>query len=365
MGRSFLVILFFLLISAPVLAGTDVPVRRDLFVTLIQDPPVLTSRQAMTDLVAYAKLARIQTLFIQVYRADQAWFPSKVGEQGPYLTAFKTVGEDPFALLIKLAHKEGIEVHAWVNLLSLGKNVEAPLLKKYGPGILTRNTLKKKTLSDYEIDDQYFLEPGDLRVQAELLNMVGELLRAYSSLDGIQFDYIRYPDKAPHYGYAKMNVERFKAANKSVTDIIDDSKPWKDWKRAQVTGLLERLVQRVRLLRPKMKVSTTGCSPYVRAMDEAFQDWPSWVKTGLVDFVTVMTYPKDPSEFGEAIADAQVRVADPKKLNIAVGAFLQAKAPEGFDQQLQICQKESQRSCVIFHYGSLLGSSVFKDILSK
>ncbi len=358
---------FFVLVMSllwPGLTMADAIPRRGLFVTLLQDPPVLASRQGIADLVDYAKKVHVRTLFVQVYRADQAWFPSRVGDQEPYNAALKAVGEDPFALLIKRAHEQSIEVHAWVNLLSLSKNVEAPLLIKYGPSILTRNIQKKRSLADYRIDDQYFLEPGDLRVRAELLNMVGELLRAYPALDGIQFDYIRYPDKDPHYGYTKMNVERFKAAT-GQSEVLDSSKVWKDWKRGQVTALLERLVKRVRLLRPKIKVSTTGCSPYVRALEEAFQDWPSWVNSGLVDFVTVMTYPPDVSELGKFIADAQVRVSDPGKLNIAVGAYQQANSPQGFYQQLQLCEKESQGACVIFHYGSLLGSPAFKDILSK
>lgn len=358
--------LFLLLnvLSWPLIVMAETLPRRDLFVTVIQEPPVLSSHQAMIDLVQYAKQANIRALFVQVYRADQAWFPSNVGDQTPYLAALKSVGEDPFALLIGLAHQQGIEVHAWVNLLSLSKNVQAPLIKKYGASILTRNLKKKKVLSDYKIDEQYFLEPGDLRLRAELENMVGELVQAYPAVDGIQFDYIRYPDKDPHYGYTPTNMERFKAST-GILHIVDDSRAWKDWKRAQVTELLAGLVKRVRLLSPQIKVSTTGCAPYIRAYDEAFQDWPSWVNSGLIDFVTVMTYAQQEPEFGKMIADASVRVSDPKKMNIAVGAYQQIQTPDVFRRQLQLCQTEVSGSCVIFHYGSLLASPALKDTLIK
>ncbi|MBF0386395.1 MAG: family 10 glycosylhydrolase [Candidatus Omnitrophica bacterium] len=354
----------FCLLICPVIARAETLTQRSLFVTVIQEPPVLSSREQMTALVNYARLARIHTLFVQVYRADQAWFPSTVGDQAPYNAALKAVGEDPLALLIDLAHKQGLEVHAWVNLLSLSKNINAPLLKKYGAGILTRNVNKKKVLADYKIDDQFFLEPGDLRVRAELLTMVEELLGAYPKLDGLQFDYIRYPDSQPHYGYTPMNRERFLQAS-GLKQIDDNSLAWKDWKRAQVTALLTGLVKRARSLHPGLKVSTTGCAPAVRALEEAFQDWPAWVNSGLIDFVTVMTYAQDTAEFNKMIADARARVSDPAKMNIAVGAYQQLKSPEVFDQQLALCQKEVQASCVIFHYGNLLESPVMKDGLLK
>ena len=53
-----------------------------------------------------------------------------------------------------------------------------------------------------------------------LARIVEELLRAYPDLDGIQFDYIRYPDLYPHYGYTKVNMQRFTKA--SGIKIIDD-----------------------------------------------------------------------------------------------------------------------------------------------
>jgi uncharacterized lipoprotein YddW (UPF0748 family) len=262
------------------------------------------------------------------------------------------VGEDPLAFLISLAHGQGIKVHAWLNLLSLSANKDAVLLKKYGNGILTRNLKEKKRLEDYKIDNQYFLEPGDLRVRAELANIVGEVLNGYPGLDGIIFDYIRYPDKNPAYGYTPMNVQRFKKLT-GEKKVIEESEAWKDWKRLQVTGLLKRMVKESRRLRPDIQVEATGCAPYSRAYLEAFQDWPSWLESGLVDSVTVMTYTRTAAEFGKVVLDAKKRVKDFKKTNIAVGAYELGKSPEIFTEQLRICKEAQPYACAILHYGSL------------
>ena len=34
----------------------------------------------MLALVAFAKKAQVGILFVQIYRANQAWFPSKIGD---------------------------------------------------------------------------------------------------------------------------------------------------------------------------------------------------------------------------------------------------------------------------------------------
>ncbi len=366
MKSSITALLIFLLFTVSASADTTakkaIPPRRGVFITVLQAPQALSSRAEIDRLVEFAVATRMDDIYIQVYRANQSWFASTVSDDSPYKSFLASVGEDPLELLIERAHAKHIKVHAWLNLLSLSKNIKAPILKKFGVEILTRNNKEKIKLKDYEIDNQYFLEPGDLRVRQELSIMVEELLSAYPKLDGIQFDYIRYPDTNPHYGYSAMNALRYKEATKTKT-IIDTSVAWHQWKRDQVTTLLEKLVRKTRKLRPDMEVSTTGCSSYIRAYEEAFQDWPSWVNMGLVDFVTVMTYPDNPTQFDKYIKDALLRVNDPGKINITVGAYKLTKDPAMFKKQWDLCEAMNNGRCVLFHYGNILEVPVLKDAL--
>jgi uncharacterized lipoprotein YddW (UPF0748 family) len=353
MKRIVIFCLSLLLLLFPVTGRCSEFAPRALFVSVIQDYPVLSSREGINKLIEYAKRAGISVFFVQIYRANKSWFPSKVADQTPYEDCFKQVGEDSFALLIRQAHLAGIQVHGWINLLSLSTNSEAPILKKFGVDILTKNREKKTRIEDYKIDDQYFMEPGDLRVRGELLDLVEEILRRYPDLDGIQFDYIRYPDKHPFYGHTKINIERFEKATGSKTDN-EDSPLWKDWKRRQVTELLELLVAKTRRLCPGIQISTTGCVPYVRAYYEAFQDWPFWIETGLVDFVTLMTYPSQFEEFEKYVLEAKSKVKDLKKVIIAVGAYKLLSLPETFRREFRYCESEKCKACAVLHYGSLL-----------
>jgi len=348
--------------QSPAAGGEDLV--RALFVSVIQDPPVLSSRESIDALVEYAKKARVKILFVQIYYANKAWFASKIADPGPYEACLKNVSEDPLALLIKKAHESGIEVHAWLNMLSLNNNKDSFLLKKYGTGILTRNRKEKHSVEDYMIDHQYFLEPGDMRVRAELCDIVGEVLQAYPGLDGVQFDYIRYPDTKPAYGYTEANIERFKAAMGCIPPG-ECSKAWKDWKRSQVTELLAALAEKAHSVRPGIRVSATGCMPYVRAYYEAFQDWPSWLDRGLVDFVTIMNYSSSPSEFERWIVKTKTRVADFKKVSICLPAYKLVNSSAVFDQELCACERSGCGGYVVFHYGSLLEDPALAKLLSE
>jgi uncharacterized lipoprotein YddW (UPF0748 family) len=357
----FLIVTFLLAIPSSG-RGQDT-LRRGMFVSMIQDRPVLASREEISKLIRFAKQAGIEVLFVQIYRSNVAWFSYRVADSSPYEKTLKDLGEDPFALLIREAHAAGIQVHAWLNMLSLGANENAKLLQRYGPSILTQNLKPKKVLSDYKIDDQYFLEPGDLRVRRELSGMVEEIVRQYPDLDGIQFDYIRYPDKEPAYGYAPANMDRFKQAT-GLAAIEEGDPAWNDWKRTQVTEFLEELTTRARKIRPDIQISTTGCAPYIRAYAEAFQDWPSWLNRGLVDFVTVMTYPPVLSDFERYITVAKTKTDDFKKVYIGVGAYKLIHSPEVFEQEFDYCERSGGGACVVFHYGSLLENSALSNFLA-
>lgn len=341
----------------------DENLRRGLFVTVLQEPQVLASRSEIDALVTFAKKAGVKELFVQAYFAGKSWFPSTTADETPYRSCLAAVGEDPLALLIAKAHAEGIEAYAWLNMLSLGSNSGAPILKRYGTGVLTRNSRKKFTLNHYRIDGQFFLEPGDMRVRADLLKIVEEILAAYPELDGLLFDYIRYPDVKPAYGRTKANMERFKNATGGAA--VDEKSPaWQEWKRGQVTELLALLAARSRLLHPGITVGATGCMPYQRAYFEAFQDWPSWLERGIVDRVTAMNYSPDPEAFARWAAAAKAKTADFGKVDIGIGAYKLALSPGTFEREFLFCSGCGAGGTAVFHYGSLVQAPQLKDILA-
>ncbi len=357
-----IILLFCALALFQATADCRQPQQHCLLVAQLQEPSILSSRVKIAKLISTAKESGSGIIFLQVYRANRAWFLSKMTDASAYNSCFKSLAEDPINLFIKQSHAEGIKVYAWFNLLSLNENSQASTLKKYGTDILARNRDGKKSLEDYKIDRQYFLEPGDSRVRQELVSLVEEALLAYPGLDGILFDYLRYPDVKPDYGYSKMNIERFKKAT-GCEKIEKDSLLWQNWKREQVSGLLALLVKKTRALRPELQIGATGCVPYIRAYAEAFQDWPSWVNRGLVDFIFLMSYSADSEEFNKNVQEAKEKVRDIKKLYIGLPAYKLTRSPGVFKRELRIAELSQAGGYGIFHYDSLLENPDLINIL--
>ena len=361
--RIFLYILFILFFACPAVYGQE-GIKPCLLVSVIQDPPVLTSLEAIQELIDYAKKAQTRILFVQIYRANQAWFSSTLANDTPYKNAFQRTGVDPFAFLIEQGHAANIKVYAWVNLLSLSTNKDAVLLKKYGLEVLTRNTKPKSTIADYKIDNQYFLEPGDLRVREYLGGIVEEIAVAYPQLDGFLLDYIRYPDVKPAYGYSEANIKRFKEA--TGVDVFDErTESWRKWKRDQVTSLVREIAQKARAIHPDIGIAATGCVSYSRAYMDSFQDWPLWINSGLVDFVELMNYPSDVGEYQKYINEAKEKVKDFSRVYMGLGAYKLLKSPDVFLQQLTVAKDSGAGAVVVFHYGDLLESPRLAEILSE
>ena len=191
-----------------------------------------------------------------------------------------------------------------------------------------------------------------------------ELLKRYPSLDGVQFDYIRYPDVHPFYGYTHANLDRFYKKT-GLTSFDETYEQWKNWKRAQVTEFLEFLVKRTRKIRPGIRISTTGCIPYVRAYHEAFQDWPQWLDRALVDFVTVMDYSADPVEFQRFLVDAKGKTKHPERMNVAVGAYKKETTAHSCASQWGICETSSCGKCVAFYYGNFSKNAALAVALTE
>lgn len=364
---------------------------KGLWVTCIGESNVLGSRQGIEKVVEFAKKTRIKALFVQVYRGDEAWFDSEIADASPFQRNREAVGTDSFRLLIELAHAEQIEVHAWINSLTLSKNREAKLLKEHGKTVLTKDQHKrpamipkgKKSLLDrfYMREDQLFLEPGDPRVRTRIAGVVRELAQRYEALDGIHFDYIRYPASPPYlpgsrfnalglsYGYGEENVKLFMSETSvdpyEVNWKFKESQAWDDWKRNQVTSILREAARGAREIKPDIKISCAVIPSFDRAYFAAYQDWVRWIEENIVDFVVLMNYSRDTHYVRLATKHALGLVEEPRFIRVGLGAFLVPDEPEVLDAQLQQCLTLRPGGLVLFDYDSIKKAAPLRAVLEK
>jgi uncharacterized lipoprotein YddW (UPF0748 family) len=246
------------------------------------------SRQEIDDLVATARRANLNALFVQVRKDADAYYlrslePAAADIQGP-------PGFDPLAYLLQRAHagQPRLEVHAWVNTFFVGTR---SLVYTWLGNAWGNRTADGRTGG--------YLDPGDPAVRVYTQTVLLELAERYP-VDGIHLDFVRYPEGGD-WGYSAASVAAFDAATgrTGAPDPADGA--WKQWRRDQVTAFVRDLSRAVAVRRPALKLSAAviawGAGPtgdaswrLTRAYDEVYQDWDTWLREGIVDLAVPMNY---------------------------------------------------------------------------
>ena len=351
-------------------------ISKGVWVTVFSEKKAMYSREGVLTLIDSCKKTGINEIYLQLYRAGQAYYDSQISDRTKYEEIVKEAGDiDTIDLLLREAKKNDIKVFAWINVLSLAQNKKAPILAKYGNGILTRDQYLRTSIKTEEAnesdkyylrDDQLFLEPGDPRVTEYLTSIAGEIVDRYPLISGIHLDYVRYPHPVPFipgsrfnkygltYGYGELNVKRFKEAAKSdplsAKDNNDDtSYKWDDWKREQVTDLVEKISKHIKAKSNDLLVSCAVMPSPERAYTIGFQDWPLWLDKEIVDYVVLMNYTRD-DRLAEATVKSALAHNGKGKIFVGIGAFLLKNDPEIFLRQYAIIANLNPDGIVLFSY---------------
>lgn len=353
-------------------------VAMGVWISVFDSSRVLYSKQAADDLLAYCRKNAITDIYLQIYRSGIAYYQSAFTGDNVYDAMVASFGEDPVAYLLARAAQQELRVHAWINVLSLAKNQKAPILREYGTEVLTRDRQGRSSIrtesvdkSDqyYLRDDQIFLEPGEERVTQWMLRVVDEIVGKYPGFSGIHLDYIRYPYPVPFipdsrfsaygisYGYGEGSLRRFMQAGGKdpvKADMFKDDfyLQWDNWKRDQITGLLEAISRQVKVKRPQWLVSCAVVPAQERAYAVAYQDWPLWLDKGLVDYIVLMNYSKDRRLALDTVRGG-LTFRGRGKIYAGLGAFL-AKAPEDVTGLAQALRELGVDGLVWFAYEDLL-----------
>jgi len=277
----------------------------------------IISPQKVRKLVTFASVNGYTDLFVQVRGRGDAYYSSRIVPRSNLLPANNY---DPLADIIPLAHAQGIRVHAWVNMYlswSARQLPRDPLhIVNQHPEWVEVNGHGK---SDLEFVSQngrngregVYLSPLNDEANEHLLNVINELAQNYD-LDGIHLDYIRYQDR--DYGYNRAGRKKF-LIQYNVDPVTlgngngsywyrlnpeDKEKYWLYWnafRRDQLTNFVSRINKSIRKIKPGIKLSAAVKPNPELAKKRYFQDWPTWIRNGSMDFVIPMNYAQADRDF--------------------------------------------------------------------
>ncbi len=234
-------------------------------------------KQELCDILDRLQQAGINTVLLQTRVRATTIYPSAIEPWDGCLSGFpgRSPGYDALAFAIDECHKRGMELHAWV--------VTMPVGKWNGPGCAALRRKQPQLLR--RIGQEGYMNPEHPQTAPYLARMCAEITHNYD-IDGIHLDYIRYPETW------KIGVSRQQG-------------------RAYITRIVKEIHDAVKKEKPWVKMS---CSPIGKHDDLArywshgwnayttvCQEAQNWLRDGLMDELFPMMYFRDNNFYPFAI----------------------------------------------------------------
>lgn len=295
-GRAFF--LCILMAAAPLWAAA--PEYRVLWVDLFHAG--LRSQKEADTMLETAHKAGYNTIVIEVRKACDAYYDSQMEPKNPAVQA----GFDPLHYITTRAHQFSprMDVHAW--LVTYRARIRGDSLWKSPDHVFQKHPewlSQKQDGGKSAPNDTWFLDPGVPQVIDYNLLVVRDILSRYD-VDGIVFDYIRYPDSEGMgnlWGYNPIALKRFhKLYGRSGTPKHNDPE-FSEFRRRQISDHMRKIYAHVRAWRPHVKVGAATITwgsigtnfGQTSAYAQIMQDWPTMATDGWLDVIMPMNYKRE------------------------------------------------------------------------
>lgn len=257
------------------------------------DSEVLNSKENIIQAIDLLDELGFNSIFVVVWNKAMTTYPSKVMKELTGIeidTTFK--GRDPLKELIDVAHSKNIKVIAWFEFgFSSSYNENGGIIlnrKPYWAAKDVKGNLVTK--NGFEWMNGFHPE-----VQNFILSLIMEVVRNYD-IDGIQGD-DRLPAMPSEAGYDEYTVNLYKSQHNGnlPPDNFKES-GWIQWRSDLLTNFMQRIYDSVKTFNHNIIVSMAP-SVYPWSKEEYLQDWPEWIKRGLVELIIPQIYRYNISDY--------------------------------------------------------------------
>lgn len=282
----------------------------------------LTSPAKVRNTVALARKYGFNTLFVQVRGRGDAFYASNFEPRSEEL-AGQPEDFDPLALIVSEGHKAGLEVHAWLNTFLVWSKGRRPYSSHHvynrHPEWLVRDKQGRAPVRPTSDTEGAFLDPALPEVREYTQKVFLDVATRYD-VDGIHFDYVRFPSERFSFSRASLAAFRermLEQVPEAEARYADEKarknrlawhylypRQWKAWRQECITQTVQAIAENARRVKPGLVVSAAVFPNYSVASLDKGQAWHDWLRDGVLDAACPMTYAKDTSKFGAQVRDA-------------------------------------------------------------
>jgi uncharacterized lipoprotein YddW (UPF0748 family) len=199
---------------------------------------------------------------------------------------------DQIAQCVAAAKKYGLQVHVWKvnwNLSTAPQEFIDKIRREQ------RNQVSVQGEAENWLCPSH---PENFRLELESML---EVARKYD-VDGLHFDYIRYPDQDKCYCdgcRSRFEQQTGTKVSKWPADCYSGSlrDKYAQWRCDQITRLVKAVHDEAKKIRPEIAISAAVFGAYPSCRESVGQDWPEWIKSGYLDFVCPMDYTQSDLSF--------------------------------------------------------------------
>jgi uncharacterized lipoprotein YddW (UPF0748 family) len=298
------------------------------------------SPQDIEKIVDTAANMNIHVILFQVRGAAAVAYPSSLEpmdslfvQQPPW---------DPLQTAIDAAHQRGIQLHAWVNVYPASMGTETP--GGNDPAAQHPDWVAQDVYGDPQVANSHYtwFSPTHPEVIEHLFQVFREIYSRYD-IDGIHFDYIRFPGL--NYSYDPPSLDLFRRIYKAEPE--QRPQDWSNWRRHAVTTLLTLVRNDLKTVKPNLVVSAAVVSDANRARDVYLQDGFAWLAADLVDVLYPMIYTPDNNIFKRELTN---HLQNSHGRHIYAGINLKSGDPAN---QLRIAAESNAPGVAFFSYSEL------------
>jgi uncharacterized lipoprotein YddW (UPF0748 family) len=304
---------------------------------------VKEQQSSLHDIVSVLRSAGFNTIFFQARARGDAYYRSSLEPWAENLTGTlgKNPGWDPLRFLLDDAHAVGMEVHAWVNVFKVRSSATIP---QSTPSHIS--SLHPEWTVQYR--GEGWLDPGIPAVQSYLLSVFVDLVTHYD-IDGINFDYLRYPGR--DFNDADTYRRYGKGTGKDA------------WRKKNLDSFVAESYDKLTSLRPDLKVGSSPLGLYTKEDDPSsgavfnfYQDAPAWLKAGKMDYVAPQLYwnigsSRGDPDFAELIRGWQQRSAG-RQVYAGIAAY-RAEVARELQAQIDTARAVSAAGESFFRYENI------------
>jgi len=263
-----------------------------------------------------------------------------------------TVGEkgDQIELCLAACRKYGVQCHIWKVNYNMGWATDK--------AFVTQRKAEGRTQVNYDgsPNDRWLCPSHPENQKLEIESML-EVVRKYE-VDGLHFDYIRYPDSEGCFCpgcRARFETAAGKAVKNWPADVRNEGRlvsKWLDFRRQQITTVVAAVAERARQIRPGVKISAAVFQNWSADRDTVGQDWRLWCQQGYLDFVCPMDYTVSGSHFQHLIQQQLVWAGKvPCYPGIGLSTWSDPTDICGLIEQINITRQLKTGGFTIFNYG--------------